>query len=546
MFTRSQDVRHKIRERYQLLGSESLWKSLDEVDVLGCQDRTSFGHTGCVNALSWTPDGELLLSSGDDCRLLVWKHDPSAPPSSRPGSLNLRCVTAIRTGHSDNVFSAHLLSTHASLVATCARDRQVRVFDLERAGGTSTKDISFGVGEVGASDAMVYLLRCHTRQVKRVVTENSPSIFLSVAGDRTVRQHDLRSPHSCPHSCRPPLVKVTHALNALALSSLTPWYFAVAGEDAHGHLFDRRMVGRNLQEEQGLRRNDELVTCVARFGREASREQADPNPHVTGARMAQTNGHEALVAYSGDAVYQYSIYDSPTIRRATSIIPPNDTNGVSGAKQTSPKSYGSHTPEIEEALTLESLLAEHMDTSDDEDEESGDSEEERDDSESEDEESNSDGSEGVGNWLRRPIIMPAKEYRGAANVRTVKDVNFLGPNDEFVTSGSDDGNWFLWSKKSGSLLGIWEGDGEVVNMVEGHPFLPIVATSGIDSTIKIFEPTPNVTKSASKMYQVQTILERNERDNTNPPGFNIIAALQLLQARGQLPDIDGGPECQTQ
>jgi WD40 repeat protein len=143
----------------------------------------------CVNALSWSPDGELLLSSGDDCRLLVWKHDPSFSPSfystqkldTRPNSLNLRCVTAIRTGHTDNVFSAQLLASGSPLVATCARDRQVRVFDLERAGGTSTKDIGYGAGEAG-SEARLHLLRCHTRQVKRVVTEESPSIFLTVAG----------------------------------------------------------------------------------------------------------------------------------------------------------------------------------------------------------------------------------------------------------------------------------------------------------------------------------------------------------------------------
>ncbi|KAG8735374.1 hypothetical protein FRC12_018105 [Ceratobasidium sp. 428] len=189
MFSRSQDIRYRLKQRYQQLGSESLWKSLDEVAVLGgtnARERTTYGHTGCVNALAWSPDGELLLSSGDDCRLLVWKHDPSFSrtsnePDAQSSSINLRCVTAIRTGHTDNVFSAQLLATGSSLVATCARDRQVRIFDLERAGGTSTKDIGYGVGEAG-SEAMVHLLKCHTRQVKRVVTEQSPSAFLTVAG----------------------------------------------------------------------------------------------------------------------------------------------------------------------------------------------------------------------------------------------------------------------------------------------------------------------------------------------------------------------------
>lgn len=64
-------------------------------------------------------------------------------------------------------------------------------------------------------------------------------------------------------------------------------------------------------------------------------------------------------------------------------------------------------------------------------------------------------------------------------------VNFLGPRDEFVVSGSDDGNWFMWEKDTGRLHDILEGDGTVVNVIEGHPYLPLVAVSGIDHTVKV-------------------------------------------------------------
>jgi WD40 repeat protein len=64
-------------------------------------------------------------------------------------------------------------------------------------------------------------------------------------------------------------------------------------------------------------------------------------------------------------------------------------------------------------------------------------------------------------------------------------VNFLGPSDEFVVSGSDDGNWFMWRKSTGSLCGIYHGDQRVVNVIEGHPHLPLVAVSGIDYTVKV-------------------------------------------------------------
>ena len=64
-------------------------------------------------------------------------------------------------------------------------------------------------------------------------------------------------------------------------------------------------------------------------------------------------------------------------------------------------------------------------------------------------------------------------------------VNFLGPHDEFVTSGSDDGHFFIWRKSDGRLHDILEADEHVVNVIEGHPHLPLIAASGIDTTVKV-------------------------------------------------------------
>lgn len=64
-------------------------------------------------------------------------------------------------------------------------------------------------------------------------------------------------------------------------------------------------------------------------------------------------------------------------------------------------------------------------------------------------------------------------------------MNFIGPEDEYVASGSDDGNFFMWDKMTGKLHGIYDGDGSVVNVIESHPRLPLVACSGIDTTVKV-------------------------------------------------------------
>ncbi|KAJ4293107.1 hypothetical protein N0V90_008389 [Kalmusia sp. IMI 367209] len=97
-----------------------------------------------------------------------------------------------------------------------------------------------------------------------------------------------------------------------------------------------------------------------------------------------------------------------------------------------------------------------------------------------------------------PCSPHTRVYAGHCNVRTVKDVNFFGQNDEYVVSGSDCGHLFIWDRKTAQLLNILEGDGEVVNVIQGHPYEPTMAVSGIDHTIKIFSPDANAQRNARK------------------------------------------------
>ena len=115
-----------------------------------------------------------------------------------------------------------------------------------------------------------------------------------------------------------------------------------------------------------------------------------------------------------------------------------------------------------------------------------------------------------------PCSPHTRIYRGHCNVRTVKDVNFFGLQDEYIVSGSDSGHVFIWEKKTGQLVNILEGDGEVVNVVQGihragnfplvlsltsaigHPYEPMLAVSGIDHTVKIFSPDVHARENACK------------------------------------------------
>ena len=66
-----------------------------------------------------------------------------------------------------------------------------------------------------------------------------------------------------------------------------------------------------------------------------------------------------------------------------------------------------------------------------------------------------------------PCYSHSRQYRGHCNVKTVKDANFFGLQDEYVVSGSDGGHLFIWDKKTSALVNILEGDNEVVNVAQG-------------------------------------------------------------------------------
>ncbi|XP_057525806.1 uncharacterized protein LOC130805157 [Amaranthus tricolor] len=94
-------------------------------------------------------------------------------------------------------------------------------------------------------------------------------------------------------------------------------------------------------------------------------------------------------------------------------------------------------------------------------------------------------------------------YKGHCNYVTIKGVSFFGPKSEYVMSGSDCGRIFIWRKKGGELIRVMEADRDVVNCIESHPHAAVLASSGIDTDIKIWTPKAeeratlptNITKS---------------------------------------------------
>ncbi|KAH6781188.1 transducin family protein / WD-40 repeat family protein [Perilla frutescens var. hirtella] len=107
-----------------------------------------------------------------------------------------------------------------------------------------------------------------------------------------------------------------------------------------------------------------------------------------------------------------------------------------------------------------------------------------------------------------------QRYIGHCNTGTdIKQASFIGQRGEYVASGSDDGRWFIWEKKTGRLLKMLHGDDAVVNCIQCHPYDCVVATSGIDSTIKIWtpnSPVPSIVAGGTAGPETSDVLDAME------------------------------------
>lgn len=77
-------------------------------------------HRGCVNTVSFSSDGDILVSGSDDRRVILWDWQCG------------RIKLAFHTGHNNNVFQAKFMpfSDDRSIV-TCAADGQVCILFSE-------------------------------------------------------------------------------------------------------------------------------------------------------------------------------------------------------------------------------------------------------------------------------------------------------------------------------------------------------------------------------------------------------------------------------
>ncbi len=113
----------------------------------------------------------------------------------------------------------------------------------------------------------------------------------------------------------------------------------------------------------------------------------------------------------------------------------------------------------------------------------------------------------------------AGAYVGALNCATdIKEATFLGEDGALVAAGSDDGRAWLFDAATGACLRALGADAEVVNCVRAHPVLPVLATSGIESTVRLWAPSAAVPARAGAELEARR-------------GANVSAARRRGEAR---------------
>ncbi|GLH15811.1 WD repeat-containing protein 82 [Gryllus bimaculatus] len=136
-----------------------------------------------------------------------------------------------------------------------------------------------------------------------------------------------------------------------------------------------------------------------------------------------------------------------------------------------------------------------------------------------------------------PLIK--QKFTGHRNARTmIKEATFWGNN--FVLSGSDCGHVFIWDRFTGSLVMLLEADRHVVNCLQPHPILPLLATSGIDYDVKLWAPLheePSFDKDLADVLtkRNEVMLEETKDTITVPASFMIrmLACLNQIRRGGR-------------
>ena len=104
-------------------------------------------------------------------------------------------------------------------------------------------------------------------------------------------------------------------------------------------------------------------------------------------------------------------------------------------------------------------------------------------------------------------------FCGHCNTTTdIKEANFFGSDGQYIVAGSDDGNFFCWDRNTTNIVKVLRGDEQIVNCLQAHPSIGLLATSGIDPVVKIWGPLPEDGRENERaVTDLDTAMNENQR-----------------------------------
>ncbi|EAA04950.6 AGAP000981-PA [Anopheles gambiae str. PEST] len=235
-------------------------------------------HSGCVNTLSWSTDGQLLLSGSDDQYIAI--SNPFTGQQQRT-----------KTRHRANIFSARFLpQSDNRVVVSCAGDGTVLYTNLNQATGEETHASGhFGCHNTGT-----------TYEVLTVPTE--PRSFMSCGEDGTIRLYDLRRVSHCykAHCRENILIAGPGAITAMALAPVSLHYIAAGNAAGCVRIYDRRYLAVKGANDTPSERHTAAVKVFTIPAFE------DRTYRVTSLEYDRCE-QQLLVNYSSDHLYLFDV-----------------------------------------------------------------------------------------------------------------------------------------------------------------------------------------------------------------------------------------------
>ncbi|VDN05624.1 unnamed protein product [Thelazia callipaeda] len=500
------------------------------LDRLGLS-KTLSGHEGCVNCLQWNATGSILASGSDDLEIRLWNAE------GKP-------LCRIKSGHMSNIFSVQFLpSGKDDILISAAGDNNVRMHSISQSSvpyiwwsGGRVKRLAVTCADPflfwsAAEDGYIKqydvrtaktldLIKFDNKECKSLaINENRPEMIAVALNEASVPLYDRRNTSTPLSTLIPGHIPISDpsSRNAFRTLSVTHVGFNslgnelivnIGGEQIYVfNVLDRVHEPDVLQSLNSLFDDSNSNSCcegstssnndVSLLNFKEEREQAKihfNNKEYTDAIDTYSRaildcqklcGHDppdghpfsadlCLLLANRGASYLRRLWDGDAyaalidLTRALRIEPAHtkvhyrimkaliELKQYDMARKVSTL-FKKKFPNDQSCKKLDALLR----------------------------------ADPVGqkNWTSNGCADYVQRLCGHCNTNTdIKEAVWFGGNDEYIAAGSDCGSLLIWERNSGSLIKAFEADMNILNCVQPHPSTLLLATSGIESVIRFWQP----------------------------------------------------------